>query len=156
MLIGAGKTFSAGADINEFLKYASGEKPFDDGLHRLIFAAEDSTQAGRGCPAWHGTGRWCRARHRLPLSHRRQPHTTGPTRSQAGIDSWCDGDAASTATVRDCQSRRTVRNRSHVWCAEALEAGIIDRVTDQDLLPAAIDFAREMAARPNPLRKTET
>src|SRR5205814_3588224 len=41
-----------------------------------------------------------------------------------------------------------------IGAAEALQCGIVDRVIEGDLLAGAVDFAREMAARGEPPRKT--
>jgi 3-hydroxyacyl-CoA dehydrogenase len=41
VLIGGGKTFVAGADIREFVKIISGEKPPGVGLHPLLSGIED-------------------------------------------------------------------------------------------------------------------
>src|SRR5277367_2044287 len=42
VLIGAGSTFIAGADIKEFVKMTSGEKKRDAGLLRFLLALENS------------------------------------------------------------------------------------------------------------------
>src|SRR5215831_18010212 len=41
VLIGAGKTFIAGADIKEFSKITSGQKQRGEGLHPLLFRIEN-------------------------------------------------------------------------------------------------------------------
>lgn len=154
VLCGAGKTFSAGADIQEFLKYASGEKPFDDSIHRLIFAAEDSTKTV--VAALHGTALGgavelaIGCHYRIADSHAQLglpevklgliPGAMGTQR----LPRLCGIPLAAElcATGRMCSA------------SEALAAGIVDRTCTEDLLTTAIAFAREMAAGPNPTRRT--
>ena len=154
VLCGAGKTFSAGADIQEFLKYASGEKPFDDAIHRLIFAAEDSTKTV--VVALHGTPlggavelaigchyRIADSRTQLGLPEVKLGLIPGAMGTQR-LPRLCGIPLAAElcATGRMCSA------------SEALQAGIVDRVVDGEVRAAAIAFAREMAAGPNPIRKT--
>ncbi len=154
VLIGAGKTFSAGADITEFLKYASGEKPFDDGLHRLIFAAEDSNKPV--VVALRGTALGGAVELSVGCHYR-----IADSRTQLGLPEvklgLIPGAMGTQRLPRLCgiaKAAEMCATGRMCGAAEALESGIIDRVTSEDLLPAAIDFAREMAATPVPLRKT--
>ena len=65
VLIGAGRTYIAGADIREFGKPMTGP-----GLQTIINGFEDLGEAGRGRDPRHGAGRRARSRARLPLSRR--------------------------------------------------------------------------------------
>src|SRR5581483_10810950 len=53
VLIGGGRTFIAGADINEFGKITAGQKQAELGLHTLLQALEDSPKPV--IAAIHGT-----------------------------------------------------------------------------------------------------
>lgn len=154
VLIGAGKTFSAGADINEFLKYASGEKPFDDGLHRLIFAAEDATKpvvvALRGTALGGGVELAVGCHYRIADSRTQM----GLPEVKLGLIPGAMGTQRLPRLCGIAKAAELCATGRMCGAAEALEAGIIDRVTSEDLLTAAISFAREIAAGPNPLRKT--
>lgn len=154
VLCGAGKTFSAGADIQEFLKYASGEKPFDDGLHRLIFAAEDSTKTV--VAALHGTAMGGAVELAIGCHYR-----IAGSRTQLGLPEvklgLIPGAMGTQRLPRLCgiaKAAELCATGRMCSAKEALESGIIDRISSEDLLTVAVAFAREMAAGPNPTRKT--
>ncbi len=154
VLIGAGKTFSAGADITEFLKYASGEKPFDDGLHRLIFTAEDSTKpvvaALRGVALGGAVELSVGCHYRIADSRTQ----LGLPEVKLGLIPGAMGTQRLPRLCGIAKAAELCATGRMCGAAEALQLGIIDRVPDEDLLTAAIGFAREMAAAPVPLRKT--
>lgn len=155
VLCGAGKTFSAGADIQEFLKYASGEKDFDDGLHRLIFAAEDSAKTV--VAALHGTALGgavelaIGCHYRIADSHAQ----LGLPEVKLGLIPGAMGTQRLPRLCGIAKAAELCASGRMFSAGEALQAGIIDRVVEGvDVQAAAVAFALEMAAGPNPTRKT--
>ncbi len=154
VLCGAGNTFSAGADIQEFVKYASGEKPIDDGLHRLIFAAEDSTKTV--VAALHGTALGGAVELALGCHYRIADNRTqlGLPEVKLGLIPGAMGTQRLPRLCGIAKAAELCATGRLCSASEALEAGIIDRISKGDLLTSAVDFAREMSVGPEPIRKT--
>ena len=57
VFIGGGRTFVAGADINEFGKVTSGKKPRGAGMLPMLLSIEDCRKPVRCCDSWHGIWR---------------------------------------------------------------------------------------------------
>ena len=155
VLIGGGRTFIAGADIKEFGKITSGQKRDLGGIRLMLLAIERLPQAGgRGHPR-HRVRRRPGDGDGLPLPRRRcrrprsasRRSSSGSSRAPAAR-SGCRGWPASP------RRRRCAPAASPIRRAEALQVGILDRVIDGDLLQGAVAFAREVAAKGGPPRKT--
>jgi len=149
VMIGAGRTFIAGADINLFAK--------PDGaldLHPLLTQCENLPKAL--VAAIHGTALGgglevamaCHYRVAVADAQVGQPEVN------LGIIPGAEGTqrlprlAGVARAVEMCVTGAPVR------AAEALAAGIVDRIVEGDLLSGAIAFAREMAASGGPWPKT--
>src|SRR5579885_1832664 len=150
VLIGGGRTFIAGADINEFGKITSGQKKADIGLHSLLQALED-------CPkpvvaAIHGTAfgggletaMACHYRVAVPTAQVGQPEVKLGLIPGAGGTQRLPRLAGVAKAVEMCAFGEPVK------AAEAVELGIADRLIEGDLLSGAIAFAREIANQPAP------
>jgi 3-hydroxyacyl-CoA dehydrogenase len=158
VVIGAGRTFIAGADIKE-LERAASPDPNQRGaqgpdLHELLQRIED-------CPkpvvmAIHGTAlggglEVAMAGHfrvATPDAQMGQPEVN------LGIIPGAEGTqrlprlVGTAAAVEMCVSGKPIR------APEALRLGLIDRVIEGDLQSGAVEFAREAASGTTPIRKT--
>jgi 3-hydroxyacyl-CoA dehydrogenase len=154
VLIGGGRTFIAGADIKEFGKMTSGQKSRDVGLHPFLNAIED-------CPkpvvcAIHGTAfgggletaMACHYRVAVASAQVGQPEVKLGLIPGAGGTQRLPRLAGVVKAAEMCASGEPIR------AAEALQYGIVDQIIDGDLLQGAVAFAREVAAKGGPPRKT--
>src|SRR6516165_10560813 len=153
VLIGGGRTFIAGADIKEFGKITSGQKRDDFGLQTLLLTLED-------CPkpvvaAIHGTAFGggletalaCHYRVATPDAQVGQPEVKIGLIPGAGGTQRLPRLAGVAKAAEMCAGGEPVR------AADALAAGILDKLIEGDLLKGAVAFAREVAAQ-GPPRKT--
>jgi 3-hydroxyacyl-CoA dehydrogenase len=150
VLIGAGKTFVAGADIKEFGKLTSGKSQRGPGLLPLLLKIEDSKKpvvvAIHG-QAFGGGLELAMAGHYRVASPTAQ---VGQPEVKLGIIPGAAGTqrlprlAGVAAAVEMCTDGKPVP------AEQALKLGIIDKLIDGDLLTGAVAFAREVAARPAP------
>ena len=146
VVIGAGKTFIAGADIKELELAASG-KGSGEGpdIHLLLQNIEDCSKPV--VMAIHGTAlgggmEVAMAGHFRVASPSAQ---MGQPEVNLGIIPGAEGTqrlprlVGSAAAVEMCVSGKPIR------APEALKLGLIDRVIDGDLLTGAVAFAKEVA-----------
>lgn len=154
VLIGAGRTFIAGADIKELEDAASGRGSGGPNLHGLLQKIEDCAKPV--VVAIHGTAlggglEVAMAGHYRVASPDAQ---AGQPEVNLGIIPGAEGTqrlprlVGIAAAVDLCVSGKPLR------AAEALELGLIDRIIEGDLLAGAVAFAREAAERGGPHRKT--
>src|SRR5882724_4150650 len=149
VIIGSGTTFIAGADIKEFQKMTSGEKPRGT-LLPLLLKIED-------CPkptvaAIHGQAFGGGLEVAMAFHYRVASPTAmvGQPEVKLGIIPGAAGSqrlprlAGVTKAVEMCAFGEPLR------ATVASEYGIIDKVIEGDLLTGAIAFARELAASGNP------
>src|SRR5438105_2307373 len=148
VLIGGGRTFIAGADIKEFGKITSGQRRDDIGIAKLLLALED-------CPkpvvaAIHGTAFGggletaiaCHYHVGVAAAQVGQPEVKLGLIPGAGGTQRLPRLAGVAKAAEMCASGEPVK------AADALAAGILDRVVEGDLLQGAVAFAREVAGRP--------
>ncbi|MGD0305431.1 MAG: enoyl-CoA hydratase-related protein, partial [Candidatus Acidiferrales bacterium] len=150
VLIGAGKTFVAGADIKEFGKLTSGKTQRGPGLLPLLLKIEDSRKpvvvAIHG-QAFGGGLELAMAGHYRVASPTAQ---VGQPEVKLGIIPGAAGTqrlprlAGVAAAVEMCTDGKPVP------AEQALKLGIVDKLIDGDLLTGAVAFAREMASKPAP------
>jgi 3-hydroxyacyl-CoA dehydrogenase len=154
VLIGAGRTFIAGADIKELEKAASGRGSGGPNLHGLLEQIEDCPKAV--VVAIHGTAlggglEVAMAGHYRVASPDAQ---AGQPEVNLGIIPGAEGTqrlprlVGVAAAVDLCVSGKPIR------ASEALQLGLIDRIVEGDLRAGAVAFAREMADRGGPHPKT--
>src|SRR5271168_4186326 len=149
VLIGGGRTFIAGADIREFGKVVSGEKPRFT-LAPLLQAIEDSSKAV--VMAIHGTAfggglEVAMAGHyRVAVASAQvgQPEVKLGIIPGAGGTQRLPRLAGVSKAVEMCALGEPIDAKT------ANAAGIIDKIVDGDLLAGAIAFANEVAAKPAP------
>src|SRR5271156_4246312 len=149
VLIGAGRTFIAGADIKEFGKMTTG-KPRGAGLLPLLLKIEDSAKPV--VVAIHGTAfggglEVAMAGHYRVASPGAQ---VGQPEVKLGIIPGAAGTqrlprlAGIAAAVEMCAGGNPIKTE------EAAKLGIVDRLIEGDLLKGAVAFAREIAGKPAP------
>src|SRR5437870_2041114 len=148
VLIGAGRTFIAGADIKEFGKITSGERKQELGLAEVILAMEDSVKpivaAVHGTALGGGLEVAMGAHYRVavPSAQVGQPEVKLGLIPGAGGTQRLPRLAGVALGVEMCAFGEPIK------APAALEAGIVDRIVEGDLLTGAITFAREIAGQP--------
>ena len=151
VVIGAGQTFIAGADIREFAKIVSGERPRLS-LHPFLNAIED-------CPkpvvmAIHGTAfggglETAMAGHYRVIAPDAQ---VGQPEVKLGLIPGAGGTQRLPRLAGIAKALEMCAGGQPISAREVLELGIADRLIEGSLLEGAISFAREIAA--TPVRKT--
>jgi 3-hydroxyacyl-CoA dehydrogenase len=149
IVIGAGRTFIAGADIREFVKIVSGEKP---GRSLLPFLA-----AIEACPkpvimAIHGQAfggglEVAMAGHYRVMASGAQ---VGQPEVKLGIIPGAAGSQRLPRLAGVAKAVEMCAFGEPVGASDALAAGIVDRIIEGDLLAGAIAFAREVAGQAPP------
>ena len=149
VVIGGGRTFIAGADIREFGKVVSGEKPRRS-LLPLLLEIED-------CPkpvvmAIHGTAfggglEVAMAGHYRVIAPAAQ---VGQPEVKLGIIPGAAGTQRLPRLAGVAKAVEMCAFGEPVGAPEAVSLGIADRIVEDDLMAGAIAFAREVAARPAP------
>jgi 3-hydroxyacyl-CoA dehydrogenase len=149
IVIGAGRTFIAGADIREFGKVVSGEKPRRS-LLPLLREIED-------CPkpvvmAIHGTAfggglEVAMAGHYRVLAPSAQ---VGQPEVKLGIIPGAGGTQRLPRLAGVAKAVEMCAFGEPIGAVEAHALGIADALIEGDLLAGAIVFARDVAAKPCP------
>ncbi len=149
VIIGAGRTFIAGADIKEFGKMTSG-KARAEGLLPFLLRIED-------CPkpivmAIHGTAfggglEVAMAGHYRVASHDAQ---VGQPEVKLGLIPGGAGTQRLPRLAGVAKALEMCTEGKPVPAGEALRFGIIDRIIEGDLLTGSVKFAREIASHTAP------
>jgi 3-hydroxyacyl-CoA dehydrogenase len=149
VVIGGGRTFIAGADIREFGKVVRGEKPRGS-LLPLLLAIED-------CPkpvviAIHGTAfggglEVAMAGHYRVIAPKAQ---VGQPEVKLGIIPGAAGTQRLPRLAGVAKAVEMCAFGDPVSAADAVTAGIADRMIEGDLLAGAVAFARGVADQPAP------
>jgi 3-hydroxyacyl-CoA dehydrogenase len=153
VLIGAGRTFIAGADIKEFGKITSGERKKEIGLAEMILRMEDSAKpivcAIHGTAFGGGLEVAMGAHYRVAVATAQvgQPEVKLGLIPGAGGTQRLPRLAGVALAVEMCAFGEPIK------APVALEAGIVDRIVEGDLLTGAIAFAREILAKGEKPRK---
>lgn len=149
VLIGAGQTFIAGADIREFGKIVSGARPrlsllpylqsIEDSPKPVIVAIHGTAFGGGLETAMSGHYRVI-----TPTAQVGQPEVKLGLIPGAGGTQRLPRLAGIAKAVEMCASGESVKAQ------DAIALGIADRIIEGDLLEGALAFAREVADRPAP------
>jgi 3-hydroxyacyl-CoA dehydrogenase len=155
VVIGAGSTFIAGADIREFAKIVSGERPRLT-LLPFLLAIED-------CPkpvvmAIHGTAfggglETALAGHYRVLSpdaKLAQPEV------KLGLIPGAGGTQRLPRLVGIAKALEMCTTGEPVKAAEAVALGLADQIIEKDLLAGAVDFAGRIAGQPPPKTREQS
>jgi 3-hydroxyacyl-CoA dehydrogenase len=151
VLIGAGRTFVAGADIKEFGKITSGKVARGPGLLPLLLRIEDSKPV---VAAIHGTAfggglELAMAGHyrvAAPSAQLGQPEV------KLGIIPGAAGTQRLPRLVGVAKALEMCAEGNPISAPDALRLGLVDGLIEGDLRSGAIAFARQVARRP--ARKT--
>jgi 3-hydroxyacyl-CoA dehydrogenase len=152
VLIGAGRTFVAGADIKEFGKITAGKSARVAGLLPLLSQIEDLSKPV--VVAIHGNAfggglelaMACHYRVAAPNAQMGQPEV------KLGIIPGAGGTQRLARLVGVVKAVEMCAEGNPITAHDALKFGLVDRLIDGDLLPNAVAFAREIISRP--IRKT--
>jgi 3-hydroxyacyl-CoA dehydrogenase len=154
VLIGGGRTFIAGADIKEFGKITSGQKDRGVGLHPVLETLENCKKpivcAIHGTAFGGGleTAMACHYRVAVPSAQVGQPEC------KLGIIPGAAGTQRLPRLAGVGLAAEMCAFGDPVPAPKALEAGIVDKLIEGDLLAGAAAYAREQAASGKPPRKT--
>lgn len=149
VLIGAGQTFVAGADIREFGKIVSGERPRLS-LLPYLQSIEDSSKPV--VVAIHGTAlggglEAAMSGHYRVITRNAQ---VGQPEVKLGLIPGAGGTQRLPRLAGPIKAAEMCASGESVKAEEALALGIVDRIVGGDLLESALAFAREVADKPAP------
>ena len=149
VLIGAGKTFIAGADLAEFARTGKGPN-----LHDVLVLLEDSPKPT--VVAVHGTALGGGVEVAMAANYRvaAADAQLGMPEVTIGVVPGAEGTQRLPRLVGVAKAIDMLMTAAPVKAPEALQIGLIDRVIDGDLLTGAVAFAEEMAAKGGPHPKT--
>ncbi|MFN0085335.1 MAG: 3-hydroxyacyl-CoA dehydrogenase NAD-binding domain-containing protein [Blastocatellia bacterium] len=146
ILIGAGQTFIAGADIREFGKITSGQRKEGINFLSVIKSIED-------CPkptvaAIHGTAFGGGLEVAMGFHYRVAVASAqvGQPEVKLGLIPGAAGTQRLPRLAGVARATQMCADGNPIKANEALELGIIDRVVEGDLLAGAIEFLREKIA----------
>ncbi len=155
VLIGAGATFIAGADIKAFDRLETPDQSLQRsaGIHALLGRLEDCAKPivaaihGHALGGGHEVAMACHYRVAEREARVGQPEVL------LGIIPGAGGTQRLPRLCGPALALRMCTNGQPITASQALTAGLIDRIVDDDLRTAAIAFAKERAAT-HEVRKT--
>jgi len=153
VLIGGGRTFIAGADLNEFLEVLAGQRTLSD-LHPFLARMEDSTKpivaAIHGSALGGGLEVAMAAHYRIAIPDAQ----VGQPETRLGIIPGAGGTQRLPRLVGIVKGAEMCALGAPLKAPAALEAGILDQIVTGELLGDAIAFARAKANHGGPYPKT--
>lgn len=154
VLIGGGRTFSAGADIKEFGKLVSGQVEPNDIFARAINGAEDSAKPV--VAAIHGTALGGGLEVAMGCHYRiaTADAQVGLPEVKIGLIPGAMGTQRLPRLCGIAKAAELAATGSMVCATDAQAAGIIDRLAAGELRDEAITWARELGSSGEPPRKT--
>src|SRR5271154_1932866 len=149
VLIGGGRTFIAGADINMFVQMTSGKGGRINLLPTLLKIEDCSKPVvvaihGNALGGGLEVAQACHYRVASPDAKVGQPEVNLGIMPGAGGTQRLPRLAGIAKAVEMCTLGKSIK------AAEAVEVGIIDRLIEGDLLAGAVAYAREVAGRAAP------
>ena len=145
VVMGAGRTFAAGADINEFVRYVAGQAPMPV-FHRWLNQIENCTKPV--IMAIHGQAfgaglELAMAGHYRVIAADAQ---VGQPEVKIGLIPGAGGTVRLPRLAGVKKAAEMCAFGEPLSAREALDAGIVDRVVEGDLLAGAMAFAKEQNA----------
>jgi 3-hydroxyacyl-CoA dehydrogenase len=149
VMIGAGRTFIAGADINEFVKMTSGNTPRSNFLPTLLKLEDCRVPVvvaihGNALGGGLEVAMACHYRVASPDARVGQPEVNLGIIPGAAGTQRLPRLAGVAKAVEMCTTGKPIK------APEALEAGILDKLIEGDLLTGAVAFARGVEGKPAP------
>src|SRR6202795_1801634 len=152
VLIGGGRTFIAGADIKDFGKITSGKTQRGAGLVPLLLQIENMQRpvvvAIHGSAFGGGLELAMAGHYRVAVPNAQ----LGQPEVKLGIIPGAGGTQRLPRLGGVAKAVEMCAEGNPITAHEALKLGLVDRLIGGDLLPGAIAFSRDIAAKP--LRKT--
>src|SRR5215468_5796466 len=150
VLIGAGRTFVAGADIREFSKITSGKGICLEEINPVLMRVEDCrnpvVMAIHGTAFGGGLELAMAGHYRVAV----RDAQVGQPEVKLGIIPGSGGTQRLPRLAGVLKAVEMCAVGNPIKADEALKLGIIDRIIEGDLLAGAVAFAREIAGRPAP------
>jgi 3-hydroxyacyl-CoA dehydrogenase len=149
VLAAAGRTFIAGADINDFLNVVAGKADLPE-LHPLLYALEDSPKPvvaaihGMALGGGMEVAMACHYRVALPDAQVGQPET------KLGIIPGAGGTQRLPRLIGPLKAAELCAMGDPIPAPEALQLGALDRLIEGDLVAGAVAFAITVAGKPGP------
>ena len=145
VLICAGQTFVAGADVREF-----GHPPKEPHLPDVILALEGATKPW--VAAIHGTALGGGLELALGCTHRISDASArlGLPEVTLGLIPGAGGTVRLPRLVDLIEALSMIAGGKPISAIKARDIGLVDALADGDLKTAARDFARQVAAQPRP------
>jgi 3-hydroxyacyl-CoA dehydrogenase len=154
VVLGAGRTFVAGADIKELEPAAWGRGSGPPDIHDLLERIEDCDRpvvmALHGTPLGGGLELAMAGHYRVALKDTRM----GQPEVNLGIIPGAEGTQRLTRLVGVEKAIDMCVSGKPIGAVEALTAGLVDRLISDDLRAGAVVFARDAATSGMPLLKT--
>lgn len=145
VVMGAGRTFAAGADIHEFVRYVAGRGPMPE-FHRWLNAIEDCSKpvvmAIHG-QAFGGGLELAMAGHYRVIAAGAQ---VGQPEVKIGLIPGAGGTVRLPRLVGARKAAEMCAFGEPLSATEALAAGLVDRVIEGDLLAGAMAFVQQQTA----------
>src|SRR5271157_236907 len=156
VLIGGGRSFVAGADIKEFGKMTSGERPRGEGMLPLLRRLEDSRKpilaAIHGSALGGGLELAMAAHYRVAVPDAQ----LGQPEVKVGIIPGAGGTQRLPRLAGPAKAAAMCAEGAPIGAQEAMKLGIVDQLIDGDLLAGAVAFARKVAGKPAPRSRERT
>jgi 3-hydroxyacyl-CoA dehydrogenase len=148
VIVCAGRTFIAGADITEF-----GKPPQEPGLHEVLDLIEQSPKPV--VAAIHGTALGGGLEVALACHDRVGVKSArfGLPEVKLGLLPGAGGTQRLPRVVGVGKALQMIVSGDPIGADEALEAGLIDEIVDGDLTAAGVAFAERVLAEKRPLKK---
>ncbi len=145
VVMGTGRTFAAGADIHEFVRYVAGQGPMPE-FHRWLNLIEDSTKPV--VMAIHGQAfgaglELAMAGHYRVIAADAQ---VGQPEVKIGLIPGAAGTVRLPRLVGALNAAEMCAFGEPLSASDALAAGIVDRVIEGDLLAGAVAFALQQTS----------
>src|SRR3984893_7486574 len=152
VLIGGGRTFVAGADINEFAKITSGKGMCLDEIKPLLLRVENCSKpvvmAIHGTAFGGGLELAMAGHYRIAVPSA----LVGQPEVKLGLIPGAAGTQRLPRLAGVAKAVEMCSSGAPINAVEALKFGIVDRIVEGNLLTGAVAFAREVADYP--ARKT--
>ncbi len=149
VLIGGGRTFIAGADIKEFGKVTSGEKPrfsLNSVLERIENSSKPVVAAIHGTAFGGGLETAMAAHYRVAVLSAQ----VGQPEVKLGIIPGAGGTQRLPRLAGVAKAVEMCAFGEPIDAKTALSAGILDKIVDGDLLAGAVEFAKNVIGKPAP------